>query len=207
MVSARYFYAILWTLLLASFSYTELWVSGLFVPDEKSLLISFIGIGAVLLGLTVANKFYKRTLINVDLVDAGTNDDHIPFHSDVCSFKISPFFETFYHNGKKVNPKDYLLKKVDGDCMIPRNIYAGDLLFIENFNGKSDSLSIGDIIFIKYESKKHSGYKIREYRGLDADNNQKLHTLYYQRDGNAKRSSHLHELTNVKGVVKMKFTI
>ena len=172
-----------------------------------SLLISLLGVGAVFIVLRIANIFYKRTLINVELVDAGIIDEHTPSPPHARSLKISPFFETFYHNGKKVNPKDYIVSKVDGDCMVPRNIYAGDLLFIEKLNGKPDpdSLSIGDIILIKYGEKPHSGYKIREYRGIDDNNCQKLQTLYYQRDGKDKRSSH--ELENVKGIVRMKFTI
>ena len=170
-----------------------------------SLLISFIGLGVVLLVLTIANFFYKKTLIKVKLVDAGTNDVHIPLNPDTCSFTLSPF-ETFYHNGKKVNPRKYIVRKVDGDCMTPRNIFSGDLLFIEEFSGNSSSLSIGDIVYIKYEKNARSGQKIREYRGLDVDNNQKLLTSYYK-DGKEQKSSQSHELINVEGVVRMKFTI
>lgn len=172
-----------------------------------SLLISFTGIGVVFFMLTIVNGFYRRTLINVELVDAGTNDTHTPLNSDTRSFKLSPFFETFYHNGKKVNPKDYIVRRVDGDCMTPRNIYAGDLLFIEKFENNLNSLSIGDIVYIKYETNTHSGYKIREYRGIDANNSRKIQTLFYQRDGKERKSSQPHELENIKGVVRMKFTI
>ena len=171
-----------------------------------SLLISFLGIGLVFLILTIANKIYKEKLLYIELVDAGTNDTHVKPKTD-AHFTLSPFFESFYHNGKKVSPKDYQIRKVDGDCMVPRNINAGDLLFIEDFNGNADSLSVGDIIFIEYMINTHIGHKIREYRGLIESDIDNIQTLYYTRDGQPKSSSKSHELKNVKGVVRMKFTI
>jgi len=110
-----------------------------------SLLFSFIGIGVILIVLVLANKIYNNMLIAVELVDAGTNDDHIASSAINSSYKISPF-ESFYHEGKRIDPKKYIIRKVDGDCMSSRNIYAGDLLFIEKFNNHSDSLSIGDVL-------------------------------------------------------------
>ena len=80
-----------------------------------NLLFSFIGICVILLVLTLANKIYKQMLIPVEMVDAGTNDNHISSSSAKPSFSISPL-ESFYHNGKKVNPKNYIIRKVDGDC-------------------------------------------------------------------------------------------
>jgi len=59
---------------------------------------------------------------------------------------------------------------------------------------------------IKYEKGAHCGFKIREYRGLDVSDNQKIQTVYYKREGSPKRSSQSHELRNVEGIVRMKFT-
>jgi hypothetical protein len=166
-------------------------------------------------------------LIPVEMVDAGMTDTHmasratnIPAESapessapksaghriesflNPANYKatniaaISPF-ESFYHNGKKVNPKKYIIRKANGDCMVPRNIYAGDLLFIEKFNGDVNALSIGDILFIQ----KEDGYKIREYRGIQ--NSQTIHTLLYLKEGDTKENKH--ELNKVKGIVRMRF--
>jgi len=170
-----------------------------------NLLFSFIGIGVIFAILMLANRAYKAMLIPVEMVNAGTTEGHVPSCSG-CSYTISPF-ESFYHNGKKVNPRKYIVKKVDGDCMVPRSIYAGNLLFIEKFNGNTSSLSIGDILYIKYVKKSHSGYKIREYRGLDTSDSQKLQTLYYTGNGTSKSSSQPHELSKVEGVVRMKFAV
>ena len=162
-----------------------------------NLLISFVGIGVIFVILLLAGLLYKRMLITVETVSAGCVDGHC-----VCptTSTISPF-ETFYHDGKRVNPKNYTIKKVDGDCMMPRGINAGDLLFIENFDKQNiSSLNIGDILYIYHE--KGNFYKIREYRGFKDDEN--FNTLYYTREGKAKDS--VHNINNVKGVVKMKFT-
>jgi hypothetical protein len=192
------------------------------------LLFAFIGIGIIFLILKLANIVYKYMLIPVEMVDAGMTDAHIASHTtkspvesvpkpvdsksnihwlesfwNPASYKatnvvytISPF-ESFYHDGKKVNPKKYIIKKANGDCMVPRNIHAGDLLFIEKFGGDVNTLSIGDILFIQ----KEDGYKIREYRGIR--DSQTIYTLLYLKEGNTKKSEH--ELSKVKGMVRMRF--
>jgi hypothetical protein len=118
-----------------------------------------------------------------------------------ASYTISPF-ESFYYNGKKINPKNYIITKVEGNCMVPRNIRSGDLLFIEKFAGNPDSLFTGDILFIEREK---GGFKIREYREKDPTDNECVKTILYQEDGTPRNSSKPHKLSNIKGIVKMKF--
>ena len=72
MFFARYFYAILWTLLLASFSYTELLVSSLFVPNvhfeekiiellnSRIMLLSSVGLVAMLFVDNIITKKITR---------------------------------------------------------------------------------------------------------------------------------------------------
>jgi len=167
------------------------------------LLFSLIGVGAIVGIVLLVGLFYKQMLLPVEMVNAGSTDAHISSCTASSTF-ISPF-DSFYHNGKKVNPKDYIIRKVDGDCMVARGISAGDIVFIEKFNNDINTLSIGDILFIKYEKDGVSGYKIREYRGLLETNNKQIQTLYYTREGKDKKSSQPHDVENVEGVVKMRF--
>jgi hypothetical protein len=182
-----------------------------------TLLYSLIGTGIIFLILKLANIAYKHTLIPVEKVDAGTAKKHIPpsyssktgisespeTRTTKASYTISPF-ESFYHNGKKVNPKNYIITRVDGNCMVPRNIHTGDLLFIEKFDGNSDSLSTGDILFIQREE---GGFKIREYREKDPNDDKRVKTILYQENGTPKDSSEPHKLSNIKGVVRMRFAV
>jgi hypothetical protein len=198
-----------------------------------------IAIVAILIVLKLVNIVYKRILIPVEKVDAGTAKKHAntagaggentpppapnpakiscksvkyriqeflqtKFFQDNTTtnvYTISPF-ESFYHKGKKVNPKNYIINKVDGNCMAPRNIHTGDILFIEKFDGNPDSLSIGDILLIQREE---GSLKIREYRGRDTDDNERVKTLLYQENGDPKDSTQPHKISNIKGIVKMKF--
>jgi hypothetical protein len=164
---------------------------------EGNLLFAFIGTGVMILVLVLLHGIYKRMLIPVETVAAGA--DHAP---STTARPISPF-ESFYHNGKKVNPKKYIVRTVSGDCMTARNIYAGDLLFIEPFDGDVSHLNKRDILLIK---KGDSDYKIREYVDVDARDAQKLRTLYYP-DGKPKDSSKPHDLSRVEGIVRFKFAV
>jgi hypothetical protein len=138
----------------------------------------------------------------VKMVDAGTTNSHSSTNCATnASYTISPF-ESFYHNGKKVNHKNYIVRQVNGNCMVPRNIYAGDLLFIEKFDGNPDSLSIGDILSIE---KEEGCFKIREYKEKDTSDSKRIKTLLYQEDGIPRDSTQPHELSKVEGIVRMRF--
>jgi hypothetical protein len=202
------------------------------------LLFSFIGIGIMLFIFRLANIAYKRMLIPVEKVDAGTAEKHISTNQALTQetdsfqdvslkspetrtnllsylknffipetritnafYTISPF-ESFYYKGKKINPKNYIITRVDGNCMVPRNIHSGDLLFIEKFEGNSNTLSKGDILFIEREE---GGFKIREYREKDPNDDKRVKTILYQENGIARDSSEPHKLSNIKGIVKMRF--
>jgi hypothetical protein len=196
----------------------------------STLLFSLLGIGIILFLFQLANIVYRCMLIPIEKVDAGTSQKHslcspvqevtssiqktnvismakkiagyraVP--ATIDNYTISPF-ASFYHNGKRVNPKKYIISIVDGNCMAPRNIYTGDLLFIEKFNGNLDALSIGDILYIQREDSESS--KIREYRGKDADDSERVKTLLYKEDGVPEYSVPSHKISNIKGVVRIRF--
>lgn len=168
-----------------------------------NLLFSFIGVGAIVGIVLLVDLFYKRMIIPIKMVNAGSTDGHIPSDSTTSTF-ISPF-DSFYHKGRKVNPKNYIIRKVDGDCMVTRGISAGDLVFIKEYNNDINTLNIGDILFIRYEKDGKEWFKLREYRGLLETDNQQIQTLYYTREGKGKKSSLPHNITNVKGVVEIRF--
>ena len=145
--------------------------------------------------------FYKKNSIHINSVKAGPTHSHV-LPNKTYKTTISPF-EYFYHNGKKVNPKDYIVCTVEGDCMSPRGINAGDIIFIKafkHFQEKKEIIKKGDIVYIKY----NEGYKIREVNEK-LDNNT-IKTLYYRaEEGTVKESSLPHELQNVIGIVEMNF--
>jgi len=166
------------------------------------LLYAFLGMGLIVVLVLLLGLLYKRMLIPVEMVNAGAHEGRPSFASRINS-SVSPF-ESFYHNGKKVDTGKFIIRKVDGDCMAPRDIFAGDLLFIEPFNGNPDSFSKGDILYIKDKSD----FKIREFYCFDSNNPKKLKTLFYKSDRAPKwhDPDSYHDISQVEGVVKMKFS-
>lgn len=166
-------------------------------------LYILIGVVTVLAIMGLIVYLYKKTSIPITSVKAGPIQK---FHALPNGMKssISPF-ENFYHDGKKVNPKDYIICKVDGDCMAPRGINACDIVFIKKFETETEKQSIkrGDIVYIEYEKEGYRGCKIREVdQKIDCNT---FKTLYYSAEGNIKYSSTPHKLTAIIGVVKMRF--
>ncbi len=164
------------------------------------VLLIAIAIVAIMLFIVF---LYKKNTIPVTTVKAGPIQNIHAFSGNIKT-SISPF-DSFYHEGKKVNPRDYIVCKVDGDCMTPRGINACDLVFIKEFkaDNEKDIIKKGDIIYIKYLKDDYEGYKIRE---VDERLDDKLvKTLYYSAEGVIKHSSNPHKLENIIGIVKMKF--
>jgi len=145
---------------------------------------------------------YKKNSIQVNPVIAGpiTNS-----HQADKKTTISPF-ETYYYNGKKVNPRDYTVCKVDGDCMGCRGIHASDIIFIKKFKNQEDKKIIkkGDILYIKYFKNGLEGYKLREIDEHLIEENA-VKTLYYTAESDVKYSSRPHKIDNIVGIVAMKF--
>jgi hypothetical protein len=150
--------------------------------------------------------YYRKNSIPIRFVKAGPiSSPHSVMLKDANKISISPF-EYFYHEGKKVNPRNYIVRKVDGDCMSPRGINTCDLIFIEEFKTvqEKENIQKGDIIYIKYTKDGSEGYKIRE-AAENKTNDDSIRTLYYSAEGNIKFSTDPHKLENIIGIVRMRF--
>ena len=145
---------------------------------------------------------YNKESIIIKSVSAGSTKN-LPEND--CKSKISPF-EVFYHNGKKVNPNDFTVCKVNGDCMWCRGINGGNIVFIKEFKKTEDKNNIkkGDIVYIKYTKGDYSGYKLREV-DENLAHDKVVKTLYYTSEGEIKKSNTNHSVDNVIGIVEMKF--
>lgn len=151
------------------------------------------------LGVWLLKKWYDKESISVPEVRAGKLHEHMSL-SVSEAYRISPL-EKFYYEGKRVNPRRFVVARVDGDCMSPRGVYPGNLIFVEPCKSV---LKVGDILYIQYFRDGFSGYKIREYRGEDGDKDY-VTTAYYTAEGIPKFSKHRKE--NIKGVVKYNFSV
>jgi hypothetical protein len=149
--------------------------------------------------MIAAGYLYETNLIKVKTVHAGPGDKHT-FKDDSSTITISPF-ETFYHEGKKVNSNNFEIRVAEGDCMGARGIWNGDILFIRKF--KEQELKKSDILFIKKEKNGRFFYKIREFSSFNEEG--KAITFSYSNDNTPIKSSSPHDLENIEGVVKMRF--
>lgn len=165
------------------------------------LLISLIGLAFVMLMVRLIRYYYTRSRIEVKSVKAGPTQNH----AEVCArtFHLG-LFDTFYHNGRKINPKHYIVARVDGDCMAARGVEPGNIIFIRPFKkGEDKTLERGDILYIKYERNGFTGYKIREFDSMCGSDAVK--TIYYTAENKPKASSNPHGLVNVEGIVMFNF--
>jgi len=153
-------------------------------------------------GIWLLKKLYDKESINVPSVRAGGLSEHIaqPAAKAYC---ISPL-EKFYYEGKRIDPRKYIVARVDGDCMSPRGIYPGNLIFVQSRNDKEMELQKGDILYIQYQRDGFNGFKIREYCG-ESDDQGYVTTAYYSAEGMTKLSRHKKE--NIKGIVKYNFSV
>ena len=160
---------------------------------------------AIIVALYFVAILYQKNNIPVNPVIAGPTSNYHPVTNN--STTISPIFNAYYFNGKKVNPKDYTICKIDGDCMGIRGIKANDIVFIKEFKNKEDrrNLKKGDVAYIKYVKNNFEGYKLREIADFLMDDNA-VKTIYYTTEGEIKYSSEPHQIDNIVGVVAMKFS-
>lgn len=165
------------------------------------LLISLTGLACVMLIVRLIGYYYTRSRIEVKSVKAGPTRNH----AEACTrtFHLG-LFDTFYHNGRKIDPRHYIVARVDGDCMAARGVEPGNIIFIQPFKeGESKTLRSGDILYIKYERNGFTGYKIREFDSMHGSDAVK--TIYYTAENQPKVSSDPHKLSNVEGIVKFNF--
>jgi hypothetical protein len=169
--------------------------------DEINLAIVLI-IGMILCSLPfIAGYLYVKNTIPVRTVHAGSGDKH-SFKDDKTNIRISPL-ETFYSNGKKVNPKKYDVRLVEGDCMAAKGFESRNIIFVQRFKaGENKKIVPGDILFIKKVKDGREFYKIREFHHLDDEG--RAITCYYK-DDTLEWSSSPHGMETIEGVVKMRF--
>lgn len=166
-----------------------------------TLLKSLIGLGVIILIVYIIRYFYNKNQIEVKSVKAGPTQCHCG--SCVEDYRITAF-DTFYHNGKKVDPKKYIVARVDGDCMSARGVYPGNIIFIQRINTDEQKVfNKGDILYIRYEREGFVGYKIREFDSVNGDDS--VNTIYYTAENKPKESRLPHKLANIEGVVKYNF--
>lgn len=170
--------------------------------DMANLIIVLIVAAIVCTLPFLAGYFYMKNLVRLKTVHAGAGDKHT-FRDDSSNIRITPF-NTFYSDGKKVNPKDYDVRIAEGDCMAARGIGNGDILFIRRFkDGEEKSLSPGNILFIRKEKDGRLFYKIREFDHLDKEG--RAITFYYGNDNQSVNSSSPHWMDEIDGIVEMRF--
>lgn len=165
------------------------------------LFKSLIGLAVIVSIVYIIRYFYNKNQIDVKSVKAGPTQ----CHCGTCSedYRITAF-DTFYHNGKRIDPKKYIVARVDGDCMSARGIYPGNLIFIQKVTDcDKKKLQKGDILYIKYERDGFSGYKIREFNSTNGEDS--VNTIYYTAENRPKDSQTPHRLENIEGVVKYNF--
>lgn len=167
-----------------------------------TLLISLIGLVVVILIIHLIKIIYLKNRVEVRSVKAGSTQKHIgcciePYHIGA--------FDTFYHNGKKLNPQKFTVSRVEGDCMAIRGIKPGNIIFIRPLTDKEKKFSKGDILYIKYKRDNFEGYKIREFDSMNDKNS--VNTVYYSAEGKVKESSAPHELANIEGIVVHNFKV
>ena len=151
--------------------------------------------------MMIITFLYDKKSLVIKSVSAGSTKN-LP-ENDGKS-KISPF-EVFYHDGKKVNPNDFTVCKVNGDCMWCRGISGGNIVFIRNFKPEDKkNIKKGDIVYIKYAKGDYSGYKLREVDEILA-HDKEVKTLLYTSEGEIRKSNTNHSIDNIIGIVEMKF--
>lgn len=166
------------------------------------LLKSLIAFAILLVILYFIRYCYCKNVIKVKSVKAGPTQCHCDF-GIVEDYHIGPF-DTFYHNGKKIDPKKYIVARVDGDCMSVRGVLPGNIIFIHPVtDDEKKNFKKGDILYIKYVRDGFSGYKIREFNSVNGKD--AVNTIYYTAENKPKDSNAPHKLENIEGVVKYNF--
>lgn len=149
----------------------------------------------------VVNLYQMKGDIIVNPVIAGPiTEPHPEFSSSTMSPRL------FYHKGKKVNPKDFTVCKIVGDCMRVRGIEPSDIVFVKEFKSLEEKRSVkkGDVVYIKFKKGGFEGFKLREVNRYP-DDEDAIETFSYTPEGKIKPSSEPHQLKNLYGVVAMNF--
>lgn len=170
----------------------------------NSILIIISSVGFLALLFVVMQgiqKLYYRSARRIYSVKAGGEDEHL---RSVSRKEFLHPFETFRYKGRKINTSDYIVARVDGDCMSVRGIFSGNLVFIKEIKDNAPALKDKDILYIKYKLDGVVGYTLREYVEQDS-NAEFVGTRYYTTEGRIKQNAPHHKRSDVVGVVKYCF--
>lgn len=103
-------------------------------------------------------------------------------------------------SGNDLSPNDYFRVVVNGNCLRKKQIMNGDILIVKKYRDSDKSNLIAGRIVLLYIQDTHI-YKIREIISVDGNN---IKTQYYLDNGEPKESSRLHDISQVRGIVKFK---
>jgi hypothetical protein len=172
--------------------------------EQINWISVIIVLSVIITMMILVDYLYKKNLISLKTVHAGSGNRRT-YRDDSTNVKLS-LFDTFYHKGKQVYPKDYEVRIVEGDCLEERGITNGNILFIKRFAEGEDKKAIiktGDILFINKIKDGKVFYKIREFEKYNTEG--ELLTFSYENDGSRRPSSSSHDIGRIDGVVKMRF--
>lgn len=138
--------------------------------------------------------FFKKDRITV--AKAGKEPATVPNET----VWLNPF-ESFVVDGKRLNKKEYILAEVDGDCMVPRGICSGDIVFIEDIKKRAE-LKPEDILLVQSVEDNVECKKLRE---LVSFSDGLAKTCYYTPEQKKKYSKSPYKESDILGVVKYSF--
>lgn len=165
------------------------------IASVSFLVILFVVMQGIL-------RLYHASARRIYSVKAGNEEEHL---RSVAREEYLRPFETFRYRGKKINASDYIVARVDGDCMAVRGIYSGNLVFIKKILDDKQILKDKDILYVRYELDGVEGYALREYIENDSDD-MFVGTRYYTTEGKVKQKvPPRHRRADVIGVVKYCF--
>lgn len=171
-----------------------------------NLIILFVGIIIPLVVIYIIGqllqRLYYKFSVTVFNVLAGDEDEH-PRHCN-RSETLRPF-ESFRFQGKRIDPKNYIIARVDGECMHPRDIHSGNIVFIHKMTiDEKKDIKDRSILYIKSEKNGVVNYYLREFIKEKSRNNL-IATRFYRNGSEPKESEPHHKLEDIIGVVKFCF--
>lgn len=168
-----------------------------------SLFIGIIVSLLVLFAITqLLRKLYSKSARQLGCVLAGEEAEHHvrPNRSNT----LRPF-ESFRLNGKRIDPSEYILARVEGECMNQRGIHSGNIVFVHKLTeAERNDLKDGSILYIRDLEKNPACYLLREYI-KDSSEDGKVATRFYRNGYDPKDSEPHHKLEDVIGVVRYCF--
>lgn len=166
------------------------------------IVVMLAGLAVIYFLVFLLQSSYTLLSKKVYTVLAGDEDGH-PLHHDRVE-TLKPF-ESFRIDGKRIDPSKYILARVEGECMHPRGIHSGNLVFIHALSEQEKkSLKDNSILYIKVTNNDSENYYLREYV-KERSNDTVVATRFYRNGIELKESEPHHKIENVVGVVRYCF--